>query len=114
MQIPPLPELVTTVTASGAVFSGQNVGISYHVANNGTGPTSVSSWYDSVYLSTNNFFDSSAVPRVCASLWRRGEWCSGYTENNLQVTMPVGISGSYYFIVVADNNQSVYQLSSAI
>ena len=114
IQVPPLPELqVTSVTAPPAAFSGQNTAISWTVANGGAGATVQGFWYDSVYLSPTNVFDTNAV--LLGYQPHSGALASGgnYSVNNFPVTLPVGISGNYYFLVVADNNQQVYELSRA-
>jgi hypothetical protein len=112
VQVPPLPELqMTSVTAPPAAFSGQNTAISWTVANGGPGGTVQGSWYDTVYLSPTNVFDTNAV--LLGYQLHSGALASGgsYSVNNFPVTLPVGISGNYYFLVVADDNHQVYQLS---
>src|SRR5262249_53083134 len=54
----PPPDLtVTSVVAPAQNFSGQPAGVSWTVANTGTGPTAASTWTDAVYLSTDATLD---------------------------------------------------------
>jgi RHS repeat-associated protein len=111
VQIPPLPALVASITAPPVAFSGQSALISWTVNNGGAGATIQSSWLDSIYLSPTNVFDSNAV--LLNYVEHNGALISGggYSVTNFQVALPVGISGNYYFLVVADSGQQVYQLS---
>ncbi|MGP0104360.1 CARDB domain-containing protein, partial [Rhodoblastus sp.] len=99
---------VTQVEAPPGTFSGQPVTLSWTVANNGPASTDVSSWSDSVYLSTDGSFDSSSI--LLGSVGHSGVLGSGssYTQS-ATVTTPVGLSGNFTFFVVADANNQVDQ-----
>lgn len=57
--LPPLPNLqVESVTAATEAFSGQQTVVEWVVTNAGTGDTSVPTWYDYVYLSSDGVLDA--------------------------------------------------------
>ena len=111
VQLPPLPSLQASIAAPPVAFSGQSASLSWTVVNGGVGATQQGSWLDFLYLSTTNVFDASAV--LLTYNEHIGALASGqsYSVTNFPVSLPVGITGTYYFIVVADGNQQVYQLS---
>jgi subtilase family serine protease len=107
----PFPNLtVSQALAPTSAFSGQQVVVQWAVTNIGSGPTSSANWIDRVYLSLNTTFDASDInlgTQSNASYLGSGE---SYASS-LLVTLPEGISGSYYFIVVADSNNQVFELN---
>jgi RHS repeat-associated protein len=111
VQIPPLPSLVASITAPPVAFSGQNALVSWSVINGGVGATIQGVWDDTIYISPTNVFDTNAVLLTYAQ--HIGALASGgsYSVTNFPVTLPMGISGNYYFLVVADSGRQVYQLS---
>lgn len=93
-------------------FSGQRVPLlQFAVTNLGLGGTMLgeTSWYDAVFLSTNNFLDSSA--RLLATIPHGGGLApgAGYTVAATNITLPIGIQGNYYFLVSADYYNQVYE-----
>ena len=107
----PVPDLqVTTVQPPHDAFSGQPVSLTYAVTNFGLGqtqPTEVQ-WSDRVYISTNSILDSSAV--YLGDIVHNGGLTpsAGYLATS-SLTLPVGISGDWYFIVAADIFNQVYE-----
>src|SRR5207245_2291593 len=92
----PLPDLqVASVTAPAYALEGQNITVTWTVANPGSGPTAAASWSDYVYLSRDQVFDSTDAQLGYAShsgVLANGQ---GYSQS-LSVPLPRGISGPYY------------------
>jgi hypothetical protein len=92
---------VTQVTAPATAWSGQNIAVSWVVANHGTGPTSLP-WFDALYLA------SSQVPTPGTDLllgtysWP-GRLAVGQSyTNSTTVAIPPSAAGPYYVLAVAD------------
>jgi subtilase family serine protease len=105
----PAPALVVNPVIVPLIdFSGQPTNVSWKVTNQGPGPTFVDSWTDAVYMSTKNTFDSSAI--ALGQYSHQGALAVGTSYRQSQsVTLPVGVSGSYYFLVVTDTRGEVFQ-----
>jgi hypothetical protein len=103
VQLTPLPVLnVTNVDAPMNAIDGQPVGVSWVVCNVGQADTDVPVWYDHLYLSSN-----ASLAGVVLDL---GEYenpdyliAGDCYEQNVTLTLPIGLSGLYYFIVNADS-----------
>ena len=110
VQLTPPPALdVSSVVAPSQAFSGQPLTVNWTVANDGTGPTAATTWTDEVFMSpTATFNSSTAIP--LGEFTHTGALPAGnsYTQSQ-SVTLPVGVSGSYYFIVQTDVNGQVFQ-----
>jgi RHS repeat-associated protein len=80
---------------------GQNVSISYTVNNLGSVPAT-GDWFDSVFLSTSQFIDSTAVR--LGDVHHTGDVAAGgsYTAT-LQAPLPPLLARGYYAIAVADS-----------
>ena len=105
----PPPDLaVTSVQAPAQDFSGQPMNLSWTVSNIGTGPTAAGTWTDAVYMSPNPVLDSSAVE--LGTFTHQGVLAAGgdYTESQT-VNLPVGLSGSFYFLVQTDVDGQVFE-----
>lgn len=100
----PLPQpnlVVSAVAPPPSAFSDQQTVVRWDVTNTGTGATSAPFWSDAVYLSDDPVLDAADTPLGAAdnpSYLNPGE---SY-RNTLTVTLPQGIEGSYYFLVLAD------------
>ena len=97
------PDLVVSdVSAPAAGSSGQPLGLSWTVMNQGGGGTDVSVWQDRVILSADTVL-GNADDRDLGLFTRNGTLASGrsYTRS-AQVVLPDGLSGDYYLFVVAD------------
>lgn len=98
----PLSDLaVSLVAAPTNGFGGQPVGVSWVVCNQGQADTDVPVWYDHLYLST--------TPNLAGVVQDFGEYenpsylaVGDCYQQDATVTLPVGISGPFYFIVDAD------------
>ncbi len=105
----PPPDLaVTSVQAPAQNFSGQPMSLSWTVANIGTGPTVADSWTDAVYMSPDPVIDSNATE--LGTFTHQGVLAVGssYTDTET-LDLPVGVSGSFYFIVQTDVDGQVFE-----
>ena len=127
----PLPALtVAPVQTPPAAFSGQPLTVTWTVSNQGPGiaigqaiqdgaplapiaPTlpANSTWTDDVFMSPNPTLDSNAIALGTFTHTGALDSGAGYTESE-QVTLPVGISGRFYFIVQTDINGQVFESGS--
>jgi hypothetical protein len=58
----PPPDLpVSSIIKPNNAFSGQDIIINWTVTNRGTGPTTVSRWYDRIYISNSEIFNPFLV-----------------------------------------------------
>jgi hypothetical protein len=124
----PTPDLVlSNVQTPAQAFSGQPLSISWSVTNQGTGiaigqplrggaavaplqpaTPDQSAWTDEVFLSSSPTLDGTATPLGNFTHSGALEAGAGYTDSE-QVTLPVGISGSFYLIVQTDINGQVFE-----
>lgn len=109
----PPPDLqVADVSAAETVFSNEIVTVSWTVENRGEGRTLQSTWRDFVYLSDTP--DRSGKTFNMGSLWHSGglnpEGSAGdsYTAS-LNARIPVDIEGEWFFIVLTDGQNHVYE-----
>jgi RHS repeat-associated protein len=93
---------VTGITVPQNGIAGQDAAISYTVQNLAATSTSVSTWFDSVYLSPNPVFDASdlLVARVKHTSVIDG---NGTYTVTLTDPLPGVVPGQYYVIVIADS-----------
>ncbi|MEF7616672.1 CARDB domain-containing protein [Aquincola sp. MAHUQ-54] len=105
----PPPDLrVTAVQAPTQAFSGQPMSLNWTVTNAGDGRTAETSWYDRVYVSTDNVFDAGDL--ALGTFFHSGALDGGesYTATH-SVTLPVGEVGERWFFVVSDIYNNVYE-----
>ncbi|MBE9168127.1 tandem-95 repeat protein [Pleurocapsales cyanobacterium LEGE 06147] len=98
---------VISVTAPDTAFSSQETVVEWTVSNTGTGATSASVWYDTVWLSLDTNLDGTDIylgEAANVSYLNPGD---SY-NNSLAVTLPQGIDGNYYFLVKTDYNRNSY------
>ncbi|MEO1669339.1 MAG: CARDB domain-containing protein, partial [Cyanobacteria bacterium J06631_2] len=115
IELTPPPDLQVSVNAPSNAFSSEFANLSWTVTNEGTGRTLQSTWYDEVFLSTDEILDGSDE-----SLGRRThrgalEPGESYTKSDInnRFRLPEGISGEYYFIVRTDAGGEVYESALA-
>ena len=106
---PPSPDLVvSSVVHGGNAISGNTANVTWTVTNQGEA-AAMGSWRDAVYLSHDTILDTGEDLLVGRFL-HEGPLAVG--DNYLRTesfTVPVDYMGEYYFIVVTDNNNSVYE-----
>ncbi|MGD1277561.1 MAG: CARDB domain-containing protein [Tepidisphaeraceae bacterium] len=105
----PFPDLaVSAVTAPAQNFSGQSATIQWTVSNNGAAQTAVANWTDAIYMSSSPTFDSSATQ--LGRLGHQGTLAPGASyDASASVTLPVGVSGQFYFFVRTDVSGQVFE-----
>lgn len=106
----PPPDLeVTQITAPAEGLAGKTISISWAVANNGAGPTDTVSWMDTVYLSADQTLETG-TDTFLGSFRHYGILDTGQSYIQSQgITLPKGISGSYYLIVNTDAGKEVFE-----
>ena len=110
VSLAPFPNLqVTSVTAPATAFSGQEATVEWIVTNNGTGSTNTPIWTDRVYLSTDTNFDGLDLLLGSANNPSFLDAGDSY-QNTLTATLPQGISGARFFVVVTDSGNQVFEL----
>jgi len=102
--LPPAADLqVTSIATPLTAGSGLPISIGWTVTNTGAGTTSTTNWADELVLSADNDLTTTGDNVVLGKVDHRGSLAPGgqYTAAGT-VTLPVGISGTYYLFVTAD------------
>jgi len=105
-----LPDLVvTSVTVPSSAFSSTSVSVNWKVKNIGQGNSS-GTWYDRLYLSSDNIFGSDIY---------MGEFSNPSApdanddySNTASINLPNGISGTYHIFVVTDYRNSLLETNN--
>lgn len=104
--------VVSEVTSPVMGVAGQPIsGFSYRVTNVGVGATNASSWRDAIYLSRDEFIDTSNDVFL-GEFTRQGvlEAGAGYTGAlPAGAALPLNASGEYYLIVRTDSSAAVFE-----
>lgn len=111
VNLTPPPDLqVTSIGAPATAFSGQPVDVSWIVTNLGTGSSLATQWSDSVFLSLNDDPVITQGDVLLGHFSRSGVLAVGasYSQNRT-VNIPAGVSGIYFFKVVADTWSQVFE-----
>ncbi len=109
VSLAPFPNLqVTSIAVPAEAFSSQSTVVEWVVTNAGDAPTSAPQWYDAIFLSSDDVYDSSDVMMGAALNASFLNPAESYT-NSMTVTMPQGISGQYHFVVVTDLYNQVFE-----
>ncbi|MCH8491447.1 MAG: hypothetical protein LAT81_16200, partial [Oceanicaulis sp.] len=92
---------ITSLNAALSAASGSSLQVSYTVRNNGPNPSSNTWWNERVYLSNNP--NSIVGATLLSSPTSSGVVANGNSYNKtVSVTIPNGISGSYFLILQVD------------
>ena len=90
--------LVSEVQAQATASSGQQMQVSWKVANSGIGITNTSSWTDRVSLASDP--EGKNIIANLGNFEHVGALAVGKTYNSsVDVTLPNGLSGNYYLVV---------------
>ncbi len=114
VSISPYPDLqVSLVTAPGNAFSGAKINVNWTVGNTGgTGPTKVSTWVDSIYLSRDTILDfGSDIPLGRKAHTGILQLDSTYSTSD-SVTLPQKQYGKFWILVFTDATNAVYEYAS--
>ena len=90
----------------GTALSGRSVDVSWTVTNTGNAATAGSVWYDHVYLSLDTQLDVLDAPLGQFQHTGALAATSSYTRT-LPITLPDGISGTFYLLVQADGGLGI-------
>ncbi len=101
-QYPPVDLAVIALTVPTAVYSGQATSITWTSKNQGQATTLTPFWYDQIFLSVDTLYNPGSDIYL-AEYKKLGPLPPGssYTTS-LSITIPNGLSGDYYFIMVTD------------
>ncbi|MBR4536764.1 MAG: fibronectin type III domain-containing protein [Bacteroidales bacterium] len=106
---PPSPDLVVSaITHSVNAQSGGTANVSWTVTNQGEA-AAMGSWTDAVYLSSDTILDTESDLRIGRYVHEGPMVINGSYQMSEEFTVPVNYSGDYYFIIVTDNNNTVYE-----
>ncbi|HOY30774.1 MAG TPA: CARDB domain-containing protein [Bacteroidales bacterium] len=108
--IPPEPDLMaTSIIPPSNVFSGQQVNIIWTIKNNGDGNTGSDNWSDRIYLSSDTSLNMSTALNL-GTFSHTGllNPDSSYTCAQA-VTIPSNIFGTYYFYIVTDVANNIFE-----
>ncbi|MGO9809269.1 MAG: Ig-like domain repeat protein, partial [Isosphaeraceae bacterium] len=112
---PPADLQVTSIEVPSTAGSGLPISIGWTVTNTGPGTTATTGWDDQIVLSTDDSLtttDDNVILGVFphnGSLAPTGQYTTAGT-----VTLPVGISGTYYLFVTADSNNVAAGLTGEV
>ncbi len=109
ISLSPSPDLqVDTINAKDSVNAGQEFMVDYTIANKGAGPTFDTSWTDRVYFSKDTLYDrydkKMAFTKVNQSMAPGNQY-----KDTVKFQVPLYLSGNFYVIVKADQEQSLYE-----
>jgi len=109
---PPPDLIVTNIQAPATLVNKINASINYTVKNQGAIPTTAGHWTDKIYLSNASNYDLSNA-FLLTSHQHSGDLDvdSSYTVS-INVTIPAGISGPYYFYVKTDASFNVFEYTN--
>ena len=105
-EYPPIDIAVTAASGPTTASSGNPVSIMWTVENVGQASTLADFWYDAIYLSEDTIWD--ALGDIFVQRWENvADLFPGtsYSQNQT-FNMPNGISGDFYFLVVADQEDA--------
>lgn len=109
IQLTPPPDLqVTSIVPPNFAFSGQPVKVEWVITNKGAGTTTRADWRDELYLSPYPELDERAT-RLPYFDHNRIIPANGTDTARGNFTLPEGIHGTYYFHVVADSYDYIYE-----
>jgi Ca2+-binding RTX toxin-like protein/subtilase family serine protease len=116
IELTPPPDVQPlNVNAPTQAFSGQEMALTWTVINNGPGSIRAGQrWRDSIYMSSDNVLDGNDrlldsyiyTPTVDDG-WTPGESYQA-TKN---ITLPIGVSGNFYFLVKTDSDRQLQELA---
>lgn len=102
---PAIDLAVTSVTTAETASSGQDITVQWEVENLSAYNTVAAYWFDAVYISTDTIWNPDTDQEL--GQWQRsGPLNAGDTYSTSQtVSIPNGISGTYYLLAVTDYNE---------
>ncbi len=114
VSLTPPPDLdVASVTAPDSATPGHALAFAYQVSNIGANYTPNSSWLDFFYLSPTATYDSSTAISLGEQVHNGGLAAGANYNDSVSVTLPAGISGSFFILVDTDSANQVLETSKA-
>ncbi len=105
----PVPDLqVVDMTVPETANSGRNMLVSWTVQNTG-GRTAQGTWLDRAYLSLDQIFDPATDVPLGFVEQRLPLAAGNISPTGKNMTVPMGLGGNYYVIVVTDSSNRVYE-----
>ncbi|MCX6270606.1 MAG: cohesin domain-containing protein [Bacteroidetes bacterium] len=105
---PPSNLVISDFSVPTPVKSGQPANIKWSVHNTGTGITTVNSWSDKIFLSTNPVVNYQDY--LLGTVIHNGVvGADGSYSDSISVTIPSTYQGYYYVIIKTDFNNAVYE-----
>ena len=104
--------VVTGMNLPATVSPNQSYTINYTVSNIGSSPTSVSYWYDRIYISADPVFDpATAVEFSGGQQYNVLNADASYT-NSCNIHIPDTLTGTLYWFVVVDEHNYVFEYNA--
>lgn len=106
---PPSPDLVVNSIAHPTnTFSGNEVPFTWTVKNQGEA-AAVGSWYDAVYISEDTVLNTDSDLRLGRFLHEGTLLIDSSYSRTEQLTIPIHYMGDYYFFVLTDCLDGIYE-----
>lgn len=107
---PPADLVVSGVNVPATGSSGNPLQVSWSVVNQGANAPKENTWYDHVYISLIDTFDSQAI-HIGSKAKQNGSNLAPFSNYNatLSPSLPNGISGLYYVYVFTDADSNVFE-----
>ncbi len=107
--MPPVPDLaIHQIVPPTNVFSGQNFLLPFSVKNQGYA-TATGSWSDVVYMSADTVFNASTAILLGSFPRSLPLQPDSIYYNNVQLTIPPNIFGTYYLYIKTDATNQVFE-----
>ncbi len=112
VNLTPPPDLeVIGVLAPSDVRAGSSIPVDYEVTNFGSTATENTSWIDRIYFSTDSTFDSGDELLSEFTAFSGSLDVGVSYSNSRTVTIPSGVDGDFFLIVVVDADEQVFEVN---
>ena len=112
---PPADLQVTSIEVPSTAGSGLPISIGWTVTNTGPGTTATTGWDDQIVLSTDDSLTTTGDNVILGTFQHNGSLApTGQYTTAGTVTLPVGISGTYYLFVTADSSNVAAGLTGEV
>ena len=103
---PPVDLKVMSVSSPDSSSSGKQINVSYTIKNIGQAKTLAGSYMDAIYLSTDSVWSKSTDTKIYSENRTSALQTGVSYSNSKTITLPNGISGTFYLLVVTDENDA--------
>ncbi len=101
--------IVTSVSYPSTSNSGQSININWSTKNSGNGKLYYSNISDKIYLSSSSVFHPDSVQMLGIKNYSTSLLSGDSIVNQMNISIPNGISGNYYIFIHTNYNQTVYE-----